>query len=143
MALAFDATDTRTRRFWTAGNSCYINSTLQALFALPPVQRLYEGADLSRHLSRGARRDDGQIDGDICMATVYREARLATKKLQPMSPRIFLEKFHQGCKLMSTNSSNGFRTALVASPRAYWNFSKGEIDHRADAVHVYKQKIYP
>ena len=73
-----DAKDSRTRRFRNAGNSCYINATMQALFAVPPVQRLYEKADLSRLLPGGDIRDDVRIDGDFCIANVYREARLAT-----------------------------------------------------------------
>ena len=62
--MQFDAMDTRTRRFTNAGNSCYINATLQALFAAPPVHRLYAGADVTRHVSEGCKRDHGQIDGD-------------------------------------------------------------------------------
>ena len=89
MSLDFDAKDTRTRRFRNAGNSCYINATLQALFAVPPVQRLYERANLSRHFFGESKRDDEQIDGDICIATVCREARSATRKSQPMYPQIF------------------------------------------------------
>ena len=96
MSLDFDATDTRTRRFKNAGNSCYINATLQALFAAPPVQRLYEEADLSLLLPGGDIRDDERIDGDIFIATVYREARSRTRKLQPMYPQIFLDNFYQG-----------------------------------------------
>ena len=84
--MQFDAMDTRTRRFTNAGNSCYINATLQALFAVPSVQRLYAGADLTRHLSEGCKRDDGQIDGDISIAITYREARSALKKSEPMFP---------------------------------------------------------
>ena len=91
MSLDFDAADTRTRRFRNAGNSCSINAALQALFAVPPVQRLYEKADLSRLLPGGDIRDDERIDGDICVATVYREARSATRKSQPMYPQIFLD----------------------------------------------------
>ena len=78
--MQFDAMDTRTRRLVNAGNSCYINATLQALFAVPSVQRLYAGADLTRHLSEGCKRDDGQIDGDISIAITYREARSVSKK---------------------------------------------------------------
>ena len=115
MSLDFDATDTRTRRFRNAGNSCYINATLQALFAVPPVQRLYEKADLSRLLPGGDIRDDGRIDGDICVATVYREARSATKKLQPMYPNIF-GHFIRGRKMMPALFSNSFRTVIVVGP---------------------------
>ena len=89
MSLDFDATDTRTRRFKNSGNSCYINATLQALFAAPPVQRLYEEADLSGLLPGGDIRDDGRMDGDIFIATVYREARSRTRELQPMYPQDF------------------------------------------------------
>ena len=96
MSLDFDTTDTRTRRFKNAGNSCYINATLQALFAVPPVQRLYERADLKHHLSGGCKRDDGQIDGDVSIAITYREARSASKKLVPMYPQIFLDNFYDG-----------------------------------------------
>ena len=102
MSLDFDATDTRTRRFRNAGNSCYINATLQALFAVPPVQRLYEKADLSGLLPGGDVRDDERIDGDICIANVYREARSATRKLQPMYPQYFWTDFIMGCKRMPT-----------------------------------------
>ena len=118
MSLDFDATDTRTRRFRNAGNSCYINATLQALFAVPPVQRLYEKADLSRLLPSGDIRDDGRIDGDLCVATVYQEARSATRKSQPMYPQIFWTDCIMGCKMMPALSSNSFRITIVASPRA-------------------------
>ena len=94
MSLDFDATDTRTRRFRNAGNSCYINATLQALFAVPPVQRLYDKADLSGLLPGGDVRDDQRIDGDICIANVYREARSATRKSQPMYPQKFWTFYH-------------------------------------------------
>ena len=96
MSLDVDTTDTRTRRFTNAGNSCYINATLQALFAVPPVQRLYGEAGLNRHLSGGCKRDDGQIDGDLSIAITYREARSASKKLQPMFPQMFLDNFYDG-----------------------------------------------
>ena len=96
MSLDFDTTDTRTRRFKNAGNSCYINATLQALFAVPPVQRLYGGANLNRLLSGGCKRDDGQIDVDLSMAITYREARSASKKLEPMYPQIFFDNFYDG-----------------------------------------------
>ena len=96
MLCDFDAKDSRTRRFKNAGNSCYINATLQALFAVPPVQRFYAGTDQSRHLSGGNKRDDGQLDGDLGIATVYREARSATRKLQPMYPQSLLDVFFQG-----------------------------------------------
>ena len=43
---------------------CHINATLQALFAAPPVHRLYAGADVTRDVSEGCKRDHGQIDGD-------------------------------------------------------------------------------
>ena len=88
--MDFDTADTRTRRFSNAGNSCYINATLQALFAVPPVQRLYGEASQNRHLSRGCKRDDGQIDGDVSIAITYREARLASKRLDPMLIQMLL-----------------------------------------------------
>ena len=116
MSLDFATTDTRTRRFTNAGNSCYINATLQALFAVPPVQRLYEGVGLTRHLSQGCKRDDGQIDGDISIAITYREARSASKKLEPMYPQIFWTIFMMGIKMMPALFSNSFRIAIVASP---------------------------
>ena len=47
----FETTDTRARRFKNVGNSCYINATLQALFAIPSVQQLYERDDLWIQLS--------------------------------------------------------------------------------------------
>ena len=96
MSLELDTTDTRTRRFKNAGNSCYINATLQALFAVPPVQRLYGGAGLNRDFSRGRKCDDGQIDGDLSMAITFREARSASKKLVPMYHQIFLDNFYDG-----------------------------------------------
>ena len=84
-----DAKDSRTRRFTNAGNSCYINATVQALFAVPPVQRLYAGAELSGHLSGGSTRADGRIDGDIGIGDVFQEARSVTRKSQPMYPQFF------------------------------------------------------
>ena len=69
--------------------------TLQALFAVPPVQLLYEKADLSGLLPGGDVRDDQRI-GEICIANVYREARSATRKLQPMYPQDFLDRFSYG-----------------------------------------------
>ena len=136
MSLDFDATDTRTRRFRNAGNSCYINATLQALFAVPPVQRLYEKADLSRLLPGGDIRDDERIDGDICIANVYREARLATRKLQPMYPQIFLDRFYHEMQEDANHFSKCFLTAIFASLRVYWNSSKAKIDRLANAVHA-------
>ena len=135
MSLDFDATDTRTRRFKNAGNSCCINATLQALFAAPPVQRLYEEADLSLLLPGGDIRDDERIDGDLFIATVYREARSRTRKLQPMYPQICWTFFIRGCKTMPTSFSNCFRTAIFASLRAYWN-SEAKIDRLANAVYA-------
>ena len=119
MLCDFDAKDSRTRRFRNAGNSCYINATVQALFAVPPVQRLYAGADLSRHLSGGNKRADGRIDGDIGIANVYREARSATRKSQPMCPQIFWIDFIKGRKTMPAPSSNSSQIAIVALPRAW------------------------
>ena len=117
MSLDFATTDTRTRRFTNAGNSCYINATLQALFAVPPVQRLYGEAGLNRHLSGGCKRDDGQIDGDLSIAITYREARSALKKSEPMFPQIFLDNFYDGRQNdASVFFSNSFRIAIVASP---------------------------
>ena len=124
MSLAFDTTDTRTRRFTNAGNSCYINATLQALFAVPPVQRLHEKADLSRLLPGGDIRDDGRIDGDICTATVYREARSATRKLQPMYPQDFLDRFYYGMQADANYFFKCFLTAIFASLRVYLDSSK-------------------
>ena len=113
MSLAVDTTDTRTRRFTNAGNSCYINATLQALCAVPPVQRLYAGADLSCHLSEGCKRDDGQIDGDISIAITYREARSALKKSEPMFLQIFVDHFYDGSQddasVFFQQSSNSHR----------------------------------
>ena len=96
MSLDFDATDTRTRRFRNAGNSCYINATLQALFAVPPVQRLYESSDFRAPLPGGHIRDDGRIDGDLCIASVYRDARSMTRMSEPMLPQILLDAFYYG-----------------------------------------------
>ena len=123
MSLDFDATDTRTRRFRNAGNSCNNNATLQALFAVPPVQRLYEEADLSRLLPGGDIRDDERIDGDICIANVYREARSATRTLQPIYPQIFWTDFIVGCKRMPASFSKCFLTAIFVSLRVYLNSS--------------------
>ena len=116
MSLDFATTDTRTRRFTNAGNSCYINATLQALFAVPPVQRLYGEAGLNRHLSGGCKRDDGQIDGDVSIAITYREARLASKRLDPMFPQAFLDNFYDGTQDDASVFSNSFRTVIVVGP---------------------------
>ena len=143
MLCDFDAKDSRTRRFRNAGNSCYINATVQALFAVPPVQRLYAGAELSGHLSGGNTRADGRIDGDIGIANVYREARSATRKSQPMYPHFFWRDFTKGHKMMQAPSSNSSRIAIVALLRAWWDFSKAEIDRLASAVPVGNYEIWP
>ena len=92
----FDLTDTRTRRFGNVGQSCFINATLQALFAVPPVQRLYEGIEATLPSSEGNQREDGRIDVDRHLARVYREARSVRGNAQPMLPQFFLDRFYHG-----------------------------------------------
>ena len=65
----------------------------------------------------GDLRDDQRIDGDICIANVYREARSATRKLQPMYPQDFWTDFIMGCKRMPTIFQMFSNSHICFAPR--------------------------
>ena len=88
--------DTRTRPLRNVGNSCYINACLRALFALPPVRRLYESDHRWCSLTEQARLEDGRYDCDVVLATLFREARSATPGSEAMVPQLLLELCYNG-----------------------------------------------
>ena len=80
-----------TRPFVNVGNSCYLNATLQALFAVPSVQRILEDqynlCDSDEHLSY-----------DMLLALTYADAKLdpVDPEAESMMPEYIVDPFHDG-----------------------------------------------
>ena len=87
-----------TRPFQNIGNSCYLNATLQALFAVPSVQRVLEE-------QFGFYDLDEELNHDMLLAMTFADAKWDQEGGAPMEPGCLLERFITLSSAMQRSSS--------------------------------------